>query len=355
MIRTLIVDDSRSARMFFTRALGDCSDVEVIGTAPDATIAARMVAAQRPDVMTLDLEMPGLDGLTFLEQLMASDPLPVVVVSSLTRSGSDVALRALELGAVEVLCKPSAAQAQSFPALLAAAVRAAGHARILAKPTIPALAPGMPPGRMLTPLPVADPVRLVAIGASTGGTEAIRFLIGQLPPSCPGIVIVQHLPPIYTASFAKRLDAIGSIRVREAQGGEEILPGQALVAPGGKHVIATQDGARLVLGIHNGPPEHFQRPSIDILFRSIARCCPRQAVGMVLSGMGSDGAAGLLEMRQSGCYTIAQDEATSVVFGMPRAAIACGAAERGTALERIPAAITTILQGRMARVEPSRT
>ena len=170
-----------------------------------------------------------------------------------------------------------------------------------------------------------------------------------------GMVIVQHLPPIYTSSFAKRLDSIGPIRVREAQGGEEILPGQALVAPGGKHVVVTMEGPRLVLAINHGPPEHFQRPSIDILFRSIARCCPRNAIGVILSGMGSDGASGLLDMRQSGGYTIAQDEATSVVFGMPRAAITCGAAERGTPLERIPSTIASILQGHVARAEPQRT
>jgi two-component system chemotaxis response regulator CheB len=320
--------------------LGREKDIEVVGEAADPYQARELVVKLDPDVLTLDVEMPRMDGLSFLAKLMQHRPKPVIVVSSLTPRGSEEAMRAYELGAVEVLCKPgSAYRVEELGPMLARAVRTAAVARLLPRP------PPSPSG----PRPVKGPLltrttsKVLAIGASTGGTEAIRAVMQRLPGDTPGTIIVQHMPPMFTSQFAQRLDGISRMRVAEARGGEELLPGLAYVVPGGHHLAVVRSGAKYLLELRGGPMVHFQKPAVDVTFRSLAAAAGANAVGVVLTGMGHDGAAGLKAMRDAGARTLTQDEKTSVVWGMPGTCVQMGAAEQVLPLDRIPDAISALL------------
>ncbi|MDF3071331.1 MAG: response regulator receiver modulated CheB methylesterase [Polyangiaceae bacterium] len=336
MIRVLVVDDSAVVRRVLSEALSSAPGIEVVGTAADPYAARDKIAALRPDVLTLDVEMPRMDGLTFLEKLMTAHPLPVVVVSSLTPASSATAVRALELGAVGVVCKPGSQF--SIPDVardVVHQVRAAALAKV--RPL------GDRPNRRVevTP-PQADGLvttrKILAIGASTGGPRAIEDVLTQLPPAGPGTVIVQHMPAQFTAEFAKRLNSLCAMRVAEATDGEEVLAGKALIAPGGRHMLLQRVGATYVVRLKDMPAVNHHRPSVDVMMHSVAKAAGANAVGVILTGMGSDGAKGLLAMREAGAHTIAQDEETSIVFGMPKEAAAVGGAAQVLPLEQIAGA-----------------
>jgi two-component system chemotaxis response regulator CheB len=346
LIRVLIVDDSASVRAVLKTLLASDPGIEVVGAAADPFAAAEQMRLRLPDVMLLDLELPRMDGLTFLATVMAQRPVPVVVCSSHTAAGSKAAQRALEMGAVEVIGKPSLstpAERQDAQAMLCEAVRAAhaGGTRarrtapraLLVEPKLTADAV-LPPARAGAPRPPRTPP-LVAIGASTGGTEALAQVLRALPADAPPVVIVQHMPEKFTAAFAQRLDGLCQVRVAEAGPGDRLLPGQALIAPGDHHMLLRRSGASYQVEIVSGPHVARHRPSVDVLFRSVAQAAGPNALGMLLTGMGDDGARGLLEMRQAGAGTIAQDEATSVVFGMPGEALRRGATDRALPLSRM--------------------
>jgi len=334
-IRVLCVDDSALIRSVMTEIINSQPDMIVVATASDPLVARDLVKQHNPDVMTLDVEMPRMDGLEFLEKLMRLRPMPVVMVSSLTERGSDAALRALELGAIDFVTKPRLGIRDSLLAysdLIAAKIRVAAAARILPKRTPAAtqlITAEAPPLRN----PLLSTEKLIMIGASTGGTEAIRELLQSLPPDSPGIMIAQHMPAGFTRSFAQRLHGLCRIAVSEAVHGERILPGHAYIAPGGFHLLLTRSGANYVAVVNQAPPVNRHRPSIDVLFDSAAEHAGKNAIGVILTGMGRDGAEGLLRMRQAGAYTLAQDEASCVVFGMPREAIALGAASEVVAIQ----------------------
>jgi two-component system chemotaxis response regulator CheB len=337
MIRVLVVDDSALVRKLLTEELTKAGDIEVVGTAVDPYIAREKILALKPDVLTLDIEMPRMDGLSFLARLMRHVPMPVVVVSSLTPRNSETALKALALGAVEVIAKPGSSFAvPDIAHELVRAVRTAARARVERR-VEPAAAEVAPRGPMAATF--ATTHRVLAIGASTGGTQAIEQLLTRLPATTPGTVIVQHMPEHFTAAFAKRLDGCCAMHVKEAVDGDVIAPGVALIAPGGRHMVVQANGARWVARIKEGPKVHHQRPAVDVLFQSVARQVGRNAVGVLLTGMGADGAAGMVQMREAGAWTIAQDEATCVVFGMPREAIAQGGACEVLPLPRIADAV----------------
>jgi two-component system chemotaxis response regulator CheB len=342
VIRVLIVDDSALVRKILGEELARHADIEVVGTAPDPYVAREKIARLRPDVLTLDVEMPRMDGLSFLAKLMRHFPLPVVVVSSLTPRNSETAIRALALGAVDVIGKPgSSLAAAGVVDELARAVRTAAAARVPRRPEpAAAAAAAARPGAAAPPPALAVDLvtthKVLAIGASTGGTQAIESVLRALPANAPGTVIVQHMPEHFTAAFAKRLDGLCPMNVREAQDGDAVVPGVALIAPGGRHMVLQRSGARYVARIKDGPPVHHQRPAADVLFQSVARHAGRNAVGVILTGMGADGAKGLLAMREAGAHTIAQDEASCVVFGMPKEAIKLGAACQVAPLADIP-------------------
>ncbi len=338
MIRVLIVDDSALVRKILTEQLSACDDIEVVGTAADPYIARDKIVALHPDVITLDIEMPRMDGLTFLAKLMKYYPVPTVIVSSLTPQNSDATLRALRLGAVEVISKPGSQYTVSEDSSrLIRAIRAAAVARPVRQQQEQsggASESGAHNGARL-----ATTHKVLAIGASTGGTVAIESVLRELPSSMPGTVIVQHMPEHFTEAFAKRLNSVCAMEVREAKDNDSVVPGTALVAPGNRHMVLQLSGARYQVKIKEGPPVHYQRPSVDVLFHSVARNAGSNALGILLTGMGSDGAKGLLAMRQSGAYTIAQDEESSVVFGMPKEAVNLGAACEVTALSQIPRSV----------------
>ncbi len=330
--RVLIVDDSAVVRQIFTDLISQTPDLEVCGTAPDPYVARDKIFHERPDVITLDLEMPRMDGLTFLKKLMHYHPLPVVIVSSLTPQGSRMAVEALELGAVEVLAKPGGSfSVGNLADQLLTKIRTAARTR--PRPVSGPAPAAAPPAVSLSPLTTTH--KVVAIGASTGGTEAIKEVLVNLPRNFPGIVIVQHMPPKFTTSFAERLDQLCALEVKEAADGDSVLPGRALLAPGNFHMLLQRSGARYLVRVKTGPPVHHQRPSVDVLFQSVAQAAGNNAVGVILTGMGADGAAGLLAMRQQGAHTIAQDEASCVVFGMPKEAIQRQAAVKVLPLHRI--------------------
>lgn len=331
MIRVLVVDDSATVRRVLVEGLAAFPGIEVVGVAPDPYVARDKLAQLKPDVLTLDIEMPRMDGLSFLAKLMQHHPMPVVVVSSLTTRGSQEAMRAFELGAAEVMCKPSSAYSigEAMPAL-ARAIRAAAAARHLGPRLV-----SSPVSSYDKPPVLRTTNKIIALGASTGGTEALRAVMAQLPGDSPGTVIVQHMPPMFTAAFAKRLDESCRMRVAEAQGGEELLPGLAFVAPGNHHLAVVRNGAQYRLEIRDGPQVHFQRPAVDITFMSLAKAAGANCVAVLLTGMGQDGAAGLKALRTAGAHTICQDEASSVVWGMPKAGIDCGAACEVLALDAV--------------------
>ncbi len=333
-IRVLVVDDSAVVRQVLSAELSKVADIEIVGTAIDPYIARDKIVNLRPDVITLDLEMPRMDGLTFLGKLMRYYPLPVIVVSSLTPKGSEAALRALELGAVDVVSKPgSAYSVAEITTMLVDRIRAAAGARYRVQRA--------PPERKAAPAGTSKQLlhtthRILAIGASTGGTQAIQSVLQALPPNTPGTAIVQHMPERFTTAFAERLNELGAMEVREAADGDMLVPGLALLAPGNYHMVVVRSGARYFVQVKSGPPVFHQRPSVDVLFHSVARNVGPNAVGVILTGMGADGARGLLTMRQAGAQTFAQDESSCVVFGMPKEAIQLEAVERVVCLGEMP-------------------
>jgi two-component system chemotaxis response regulator CheB len=342
-LRVLIVDDSAIVRKIFSEVLSREPDLEVVGTAPDPYVARDKIVQTRPDVITLDVEMPRMDGLTFLKKIMHYHPLPVIIVSSLTPRGGKMALQALELGAVEVLAKPgSAFSVGDLGVELAEKIRAAAHIRFDARKFQGDTSNQAPP--KVTPLAQTTD-KIIAIGASTGGTEAIKEVLVRLPQNTPGMVIVQHMPPKFTTAFAERLNQQCAMEVKEAQDGDAVITGRALLAPGNYHMLLKRSGARYFVQVKTGPPVHHQRPSVDVLFNSAALSGGANVIGVILTGMGADGADGLLAMKERGAYTIAQDEASSVVFGMPREAIKRGATHKVLPLTRIPEEIRRVLNG----------
>ena len=342
-LKVLIVDDSAIVRKIFSEVLSREPDLEVVGTAPDPYVARDKIVQTRPDVITLDVEMPRMDGLTFLKKIMHYHPLPVIIVSSLTPKGGNMALEALELGAVEVLAKPGTAfSVGDLGVELAAKIRAAAHIRFDAKKFRETAARQKPAS--VPPLSQTTD-KIIAIGASTGGTEAIREVLLRLPQNTPGIVIVQHMPPKFTTAFAERLNQQCAMEVKEAQDGDAVVTGRALLAPGNYHMLLKRSGARYYVQVKTGPPVHHQRPSVDVLFNSAALSGGANVIGVILTGMGADGADGLLAMKEKGAYTIAQDETSCVVFGMPKEAIKRGATNKVLPLTRIPEEIQRVLNG----------
>ncbi|HEU4385035.1 MAG TPA: chemotaxis response regulator protein-glutamate methylesterase [Anaeromyxobacteraceae bacterium] len=341
-MKVLVVDDSAVVRQALSAILGGAG-MEV-AVAADPVIARHKMRARRPDVLVLDIEMPRMDGLTFLRELMAQAPLPVLVCSGLAGPGSEVALQALEEGAVQVVAKPRLGVRgflEDSARALVEAVRGAALARPrrrAERPTPRLGADAVLPARRPRPLE-STTLKVVAVGASAGGTEALRVLLEALPPDAPGLAIVQHMPDVFTGAFARRLAQTCRVEVREAADGDRIAPGRALIAPGNRHLTVQRSGAHYLARLVDGPAVSRHRPSVDVLFRSAAQAAGRNAVGVILTGMGDDGATGLLEMRQAGAHTIAQDEATCVVFGMPKEAIALGAAAEVLALDRIAEAV----------------
>jgi two-component system, chemotaxis family, protein-glutamate methylesterase/glutaminase len=342
-VRVLIVDDSASVRQALKTIIESDPEIEVTGVASDPYVAAERIRHEVPDVMTLDIEMPRMDGLTFLEKVMAQRPIPVVICSSLTPSGSDVALAALEKGAVEIITKPKMGTREFFEESRIAIcdiVKSAAHARLKtprapmrrveAKLTADAVLP-----RPTSHAMIQTTEKVVAVGASTGGTEALRDFLEAMPLDAPGIVIVQHMPENFTARFSERLDSLCRISVKEAADGDSVIRGQALIAPGNRHLLLKRSGARYYVEVRNGPLVSRHRPSVDVLFRSAARYGGRNVLGVIMTGMGDDGAKGMLEMKEAGAFNIAQDEASCVVFGMPAEAIKLAAVDRVLPLDQI--------------------
>jgi two-component system chemotaxis response regulator CheB len=343
-VRVLIVDDSASVRQILASILGNDPDIEVMASASDPFVAAKRLQEELPDVIILDIEMPRMDGLTFLRKIMAQHPIPVIICSSMTDPGSDVMFEAFEAGAVDIVPKPRVDTRQALlesSTRLRDAVKSAARARVRArnerrtvveaKLTADAIIPPPVQGRSTV---ATD--RIVCIGVSTGGTEALCDVLEVLPRNCPGILIVQHMPQGFTAAFAKRLNGICDINVKEAEDGEPVLPGYAYIAPGSRHMLLQRTGRRYHIAIKDGPPVSRHRPSADVLFRSAAQYAGPNALGIIMTGMGDDGAKGLLEMRKLGATTRAQDEESCVVFGMPKEAIACGAVQKVVSLSQIP-------------------
>jgi two-component system, chemotaxis family, protein-glutamate methylesterase/glutaminase len=351
-IRVLIVDDSASVRQALTDILESDPEIEIMGTASDPFVAARRIQQEVPDVITLDVEMPRMDGITFLRKLMAQRPIPVVICSSLAETGSETLSQAMEAGAVEIILKPKIGTAQFLQESkirICDVVKAAARARLKQMPGQAGRAdrPRSPEKKLtadaMLPAPIAGhhamartTETVICIGASTGGTESLRVVLEALPAACPGIVIVQHMPEKFTEAFARRLDSLCDMEVKEAADGDTVMRGRVLIAQGNRHMLLQRSGARYYVSVKDGPLVSRHRPSVDVLFRSAARYAGANAVGIIMTGMGDDGARGLLEMKEAGAYTIAQDEATSVVFGMPKEAIALGAADKIMPLDLLP-------------------
>ncbi|MBI1196892.1 MAG: chemotaxis-specific protein-glutamate methyltransferase CheB [Phenylobacterium sp.] len=347
-IRVLVVDDSATVRQTMTTLLNADPQIEVLGVASDPYVAAQRIRSEVPDVITLDVEMPRMDGITFLRKLMAQHPIPVVMCSSLIEAGSETLLQALEAGAVDVILKPKMGVAEHLEESrirICDAVKAAAGARVRGRREAPPKLIHREPEKKLTADAMLPPPNgramarttesIVCIGASTGGTESLREVLEALPPDSPGIVIVQHMPEKFTASFAKRLDGLCQVDVKEAEDGDAVLRGRVLIAPGNVHTMIERSGANYRVSVKTGPLVSRHRPSVDVLFRSAARSAGANAVGVIMTGMGDDGARGLEEMKQAGARTVAQDEATSVVFGMPKEAIARGCVDRIVPLPNI--------------------
>jgi two-component system chemotaxis response regulator CheB len=335
-IKVVIVDDSALIRSVMSEIVNSQPDMEVAGVAPDPLVARDLIKRVNPDVLTLDVEMPKMDGLDFLEKLMRLRPMPVLMVSSLTERGSEITMRALELGAVDFVTKPKIsiqAGMREYTELITDKIRAAARARVRQR-SVQAPSAGVPLPQLRSPLTSSE--KLIIIGASTGGTEAIREFLMQMPSDCPGILIAQHMPEGFTTSFARRLDSLCKISVVESQGNERVLPGHAYIAPGHSHLLLTRSGANYMTKIEQTDPVNRHRPSVDVLFRSAAAAAGKNAIGVILTGMGKDGAQGMLDMKTAGAYNFAQDEASCVVFGMPREAIAIGAAHEVAPLGALP-------------------
>ena len=333
-IKVLIVDDSPLMRALLTEIIDGAADLSVVGAAPDPIAAREMIKALNPDVLTLDVEMPRMNGLEFLDRLMRLRPMPVVMISSLTERGSEVTLQALELGAVDFVAKPRL-EGGVLPGACAEEIRdrirGACGARLKPRHRTPAAShPALAPASRR-----ALEHGLIAIGASTGGTEAIKEVLRDLPVEVPGIVIVQHMPEAFTASFAHRLDSLSRVKVIEAQGGERILPGHAYLAPGHSHLLVKRSGSGYLTELSREEPVNRHRPSVDVLFRSVALEAGKRAIGVILTGMGKDGALGMLEMRRAGAWNIGQDENSCVVYGMPREAAQVGAVDEVAPLSAV--------------------
>ena len=352
-IRVLVIDDSALVRQILVEIMKTAHDIEVVGTASDPFVARERIKETNPDVLTLDVEMPRMDGLTFLANLMRLRPIPVVMVSSLTERGAETTFKALELGAVDFVSKPKvdvAGTLADFSEEILDKIRmAAGarvHARIASVAAVPpkhsadAILPAAGAARKM--LRTTD--RIIAVGASTGGTEAIREFLSGMPHDCPAIVIAQHIPAAFSAPFTRRMDTICAMSVCEPHGGQYIMPGHVYIAPGGKHLLVERDGARYLCRLNDGPPVNRHCPSVDVLFRSVAQKVGPNAVGVILTGMGDDGARGLKEMRDAGAPTIAQDEASSVVWGMPGAAVKLGAVEEILPLNEVAKAVMRLAE-----------
>jgi two-component system chemotaxis response regulator CheB len=352
-IKVMIIDDSAFVRQTLTGMLNHDPEIQVISTAADPIFAANKIPKEKPDVITLDLEMPRMNGLTFLKKLMSTMPIPVVVISSLTEKGGEMSLKALDYGAMDVITKPKLITKQFFEEsriIICDAIKAAAQAKIRKSDTSPSRFAIIEAKQGVEPKLNADEIlglsrnavsiknttdKIIVVGASTGGTQAIEAFLKAMPPDCPGIVIVQHMPEIFTKSFADRLDKICKISVKEGVQGELVTMGKAIIAPGNRHMLVVKTGAKYSVEINDGPLVNRHRPSVDVLFRSAANCAGPNALGIIMTGMGDDGARGLLEMRQSGSYTIAQDENSCVVFGMPKVAISMNAASIVLPLDEI--------------------
>lgn len=349
-IKVLVVDDSAVVRQSISEILNSTHDIEVIGVARDPVIALDKLKTIKPDVITLDIEMPRMDGLTFLKKVMSTNPIPVIICSSQAEEHSQNALTALESGAVEIIRKPKLGTKQFIEEssiIITDAVRSAAAASPKAKIKRPAepmkVSPKLTADAVISNAPnrniIETTERVAVVGASTGGTEALRSFLEMLPANSPGIVIVQHMPEKFTASFAQRLDSLCELTVKEAENNDTVLRGHALIAPGNKHMLLKRSGARYYVEVKDGPLVSRHRPSVDVLFRSAARYAGKNAIGIIMTGMGDDGAAGMLEMKQAGAFNIAQDEATCVVFGMPNEAIKRGGVDKILPLNEIPAAM----------------
>jgi two-component system chemotaxis response regulator CheB len=356
-IRVLVVDDSAVVRQTLTAVLESDPEIEVAGTAGDPFVAAERIRGEMPDVITLDIEMPRMDGLTFLKKLMAQHPIPVVICSSLAEEGAQSALEALEYGAVEIVAKPRLGVRQFLEESrisICQAVKAAAGARprrVTAQRTVePKLTADAVLARASHAM-AQTTEKVVMIGASTGGTEALKTVLESLPPDTPGIVIVQHMPELFTRAFAARLDGLCAISVKEAESNDTVIRGRALIAPGNHHLLLQRSGARYYVEVKDGPLVCRHRPSVDVLFRSAARYAGPNAVGVILTGMGDDGARGMLEMKQAGAKTIAQDEASCVVFGMPKEAIKLNGVDRVLPLGSIGAAMLEVARSTSVTAE----
>jgi two-component system chemotaxis response regulator CheB len=352
-IRVLIIDDSALVRQMLTRILGADPSLEVVGTAPDAFVAREKIKLLNPDVLTLDIEMPRMDGLQFLRNLMRLRPMPVVMCSSLTQRGADVTLEALELGAIDFVAKPKVDVAhalETYADELIKKVHVAAVARVRPLAMRPVRASsGAMAAKPKAELRYRTTDQIIAIGASTGGTEAIRAILTLMPPNAPGTVITQHIPRAFSGQFAARMDACSQLSVKQAEDGDLILPGHAYIAPGDQHLLIVRDGARYRCRLSDEPPVNHHRPSVDVMFHSVAANVGKNAVGVILTGMGADGARGLKEMRDSGAVTLAQDEKSSVVWGMPGASVAMQAVDRVLPLDQIAEALLTPDQSREER------
>lgn len=348
-IKVLVIDDSALIRSLLTEIINSQKDMEVVGAAPDPLIARDMIKQLNPDVLTLDVEMPKMDGLDFLERLMRLRPMPVVMVSTLTERGSEITLRALELGATDFVTKPKMSITdgmREYTDEITDKIRAASKARVQALSRQP-VAQDNTPATLRNPLISSE--KLLIIGASTGGTEAIKSFLLQMPSDCPGIVITQHMPAGFTKSFANRLDSLCKISVKEAQGGERILPGHAYIAPGDKHLLLARSGANYVTQLSDAPPVNRHKPSVDVLFDSAAALAGKNAIGVILTGMGKDGAVGMANMKQAGAYNFAQNEESCVVYGMPREAVAHGGVDEVAHLQELPKLVLNYLTTNSAR------
>jgi two-component system chemotaxis response regulator CheB len=351
-IRVLTVDDSALMRQVLATLLAKDPDIEVVGSAPDPYIAREKIKALNPDVLTLDVEMPKMDGITFLEKLMRGHPMPVVMVSSLTEAGCQTTMRALELGAVDFITKPKLDVREGMEEVaqdLIAKVKAAAMARVRPLNVKPPKSAESDTSRVTNYASRTSMIKttdtIIAIGSSTGGTEAVKDLLEMLPPDTPPILITQHMPERFTKTWADRLNSLCRIGVKEAQHGDSVLPGHALVAPGNFHMTLVRSGARYTVHLNQDPPVNRHRPSVDVMFASVARYAGANAVGVILTGMGGDGAKEMLTMKQAGAFTIAQDEATCVVFGMPKEAIKAGAVDKILPLQDIAGAILSHVGG----------
>jgi two-component system chemotaxis response regulator CheB len=354
--KVLIIDDSALVRQMLTEMLNSSPSIEVVGVAHDPIMARQKIKTLNPDVLTLDVEMPKMDGLTFLGNLMRLRPMPVVMVSSLTEKGADITFQALELGAVDFVSKPKTDLAHSLEDY---AQEIIGKVKIAANANVKPYKGGEKATRLYVeeknsadailkknnkarPFRTTD--KIIAIGASTGGTEAIKEVLMKLPPDTPGIVITQHIPEAFSGPFAERMDGISAMTVFEARDGQQIIPGHVYIAPGGKHLLVQRDGARYIVRLNHGPPVNRHKPSVDVMFRSCAQNVGSNAVSVLLTGMGDDGAKGMQEMREAGAPTIAQDEKTSVVWGMPGEAVKLGCVDNVLGLDVIPGKILNLIK-----------